>query len=118
MATKTWIQLFGANATYGSDGGGVFVKFYVDGMATTTGITPANINNANAAEKCVATLVKFWASLTYDETNNVTVAQGFPVDQVLQTAQRNNTAKWVKGYDINLYASAPTAPTTIDPDDV
>lgn len=118
MATKTWLQLFGISVTYGSDAGGIFVKFYVNDMVSATGVTPANINNANAAEKCVATLIKFWSSLTYDETNNITVAQGFPVDQVLQTAQRNGSAKWVKGYDVNLYASAPTAPTTIDPDDV
>lgn len=63
MATKTWTQMFGANATFGSDAGGVFVKFYIDSMIST-GITPASVNTANGAEKAAATLIKYWAALT------------------------------------------------------
>jgi hypothetical protein len=114
MTTKTWVQMFGTNATFGSDAGGVFVKFYMDSMIST-GITPANVNNANGAEKAAATLLKYWASLTYDETNNVTIAENFTA---LTNTQRNNTNKWIKGYDVALYASATGIPTTIDPDDV
>jgi hypothetical protein len=114
MATKTWTQMFGANATFGSDAGGVFIKFYIDSM-TNTGATSATINNANGAEKAAATLIKYWAALTYDETNNVTVAENFTA---LNVVQRNGSAKWTKGYDINLYAAATGIPTTIDPDDV
>ena len=112
---KAWTELFGADATFGSDVGGVYVKFYADDMVAATGITAANINNANAAEKMVATLVKFWASLTYTETNNITVAADFTD---LNVVQRNGSAKWTKGYDIALFASATGIPTSIDPDDV
>lgn len=114
MAVKTWTQMFGANATFGSDAGGVFVRFYIDSL-TSTGITPANVNNANGAEKAAATLIKYWASLTYDETNNITAVANFTP---LTNTQRNNAPKWTKGYDIALYAAAAGIPTEIDPDDV
>jgi hypothetical protein len=111
----TWTETFGANATFGSDAGGVFVKFYVDGMAATTGITPANVNSSTGAEKALATLIKFNAARTYTATHNLTIAENFTA---INTEQRNGVAKWKKGYDVVLYASATGVPTTIDPDDV
>jgi hypothetical protein len=113
--TASYTEVFGSGATFGTDGTGTWVKFYLDPLVALTGITPSSANSANGADKTLSALIIFNALRTYTEGHSVVLTKStIP----LQVAQRNASAKWKQDYSISVYQTATGIPTAIDPDDV
>ncbi len=113
--TASYTEVFGSGATFGTDGTGVWVKFYVDPLVALTGITAANANSASGADKTLSALIIFNSARTYTDAHSVVFTKStIP----LQIAQRNSLSKWKQDYSISVYQTATGIPTAIDPDDV